>query len=277
MEQNIYKPIQCEVIDVFEESPTIKTIRLKPLEPFSFLAGQFISFTVPGIGEAPFTPSSSPFEKNYMEVTVMKTGKVTAAIHQIKKADIVGIRGPYGKPYPMEKFADKNILLVGGGVGLAPLRALFYALIETLDNYKSIVFCLGARSPVDFIFKKEVFETWLSESWLSSYKKISFRITADKKDETWKYNEGVVTKILDNLPFVPENAVVCGPPVMMKFTTLKLLDVGYKPEEIYLSMERKMYCAIGQCRHCLLGDKFVCKDGPVFTYEEIKNQPKIWA
>lgn len=275
--ENIYNPIKCEVVDVFEESQTIKTVRLKPLDNFSFQAGQFISFTVPGVGEAPFTPSSSPFEKNYIDVTIMKTGKVTAAIHNLKKGDTAGIRGPYGKPYPLEKFANKNILLVGGGVGLAPLRALFYALIEKLENYKSIVFCCGAKSPADFIFKKEVFETWLSETWLSSKKKISFRITVDKKDAQWKYSEGVVTKTLDGLPFSPENAVVCGPPVMMKFTTLKLLDVGYKPQEIYLSMERKMYCAIGQCRHCLIGDKFVCKDGPVFTYEEIKDQPKIWA
>lgn len=275
--ENIYNPIKCEVIDVFEESQTIKTVRLKPMGNFSFQAGQFISFTVPGVGEAPFTPSSSPLEKNYIDVTIMKTGKVTAAIHNLEKGDTAGIRGPYGKPYPLEKFANKNILLVGGGVGLAPLRALFYALIEKLENYKSIVFCCGAKSPSDFIFKKEVFETWLSETWLSSKKKISFRITVDKKDAQWKYSEGVVTKILDGLPFSPENAVVCGPPVMMKFTTLKLLDVGYKPQEIYLSMERKMYCAIGQCRHCLIGEKFVCKDGPVFTYEEIKDQPKIWA
>ena len=275
--ENIYKPIKCEVTDVFKESATIKTVRLAPVEQFSFRAGQFISFTVPGVGEAPFTPSSSPYEKNYLDVTVMKTGRITGAIHELKKGDIVGIRGPYGKPYPLEKFNDKNILLVGGGVGLAPLRTLFYALLEMSENYKSIVFCCGAKTPDDFIFKQEIFETWLSEEWLSSRGQICFRITVDKKEAGWKYDDGVVTRTLDGLPCSPENAVVCGPPVMMKFTTLKLLEVGYKPENIYLSMERKMYCAIGQCRHCMIGDKFVCKDGPVFTYEEIKEQPKIWA
>lgn len=273
---NIYKPIKCEVVDVIEESPTIKTIRVKPEEEFTFQAGQFISLTVPGIGEAPFTPSSSPFEKNFIEVTVMKVGRVTEKIHQLKKGDIVGIRGPFGKPYPLDKFRGKEILLVGGGVGLAPLRALFLALLHTINDYKKVIFCCGARTPKDYIYKKQIFEEWQS---LCEKLPLSFRITVDKKDENWKYMEGVVTCTLDNLDMDVGNgvAVVCGPPVMMKFTTLKLLEIGFKENQIYLSMERKMYCGVGHCRHCLIGNLFVCKDGPVFTYEELKDKPNIWV
>ncbi|MCM8816551.1 MAG: FAD/NAD(P)-binding protein [Candidatus Omnitrophica bacterium] len=273
---NIYEPIKCEVERVIEESPTIKTIVLIPEREFVFQAGQFISFTVPGVGEAPFTPSSSPFVKEKMDVTVMKTGFVTSAIHKLKKGDIVGIRGPYGKPYPLENFVGKEILLVGGGVGLAPIRALFYSLIETIKNYKKIVFCCGAKTPADYIYKDQILGKWHD---LCKKLPISFRITVDKKDENWKYGEGLVTKTLDNLDMDISNsvAIVCGPPVMMKFTTLKLLDLGFKEKDIYLSMERKMYCAVGHCRHCLIGPYFVCKDGPVFTYDLIKNEPGLWA
>jgi len=276
MKENIYKPIKCEVLEVIEESPTIKTVVLKPEKQFDFLAGQFASLTVPGVGEAPFTPSSSPFEKKKLEFTVMKVGRVTEKIHQLKKGDIVGVRGPYGKPYPLEKFKDKEILLVGGGVGLAPIRALFLALVETYQNYKKIVFCCGAKTPSDYIYKNQLFGEWQK---LCEKIPLSFRITVDKKDENWKYKEGVVTITLDNLDMNIENsiAVVCGPPIMMKFTTLKLLEIGFKPEQIYLSMERKMYCGVGHCRHCLIGDLYVCKDGPVFTYEQLKDKPNIWV
>ncbi|MCM8829670.1 MAG: FAD/NAD(P)-binding protein [Candidatus Omnitrophica bacterium] len=276
MMENIYRPIRCEVMDVITESPTIKTVVVKPENGFSFLAGQFASLTIPGVGEAPFTPSSSPYDKEKLEFTVMRVGRVTDAIHKLKKGDIVGVRGPYGKPYPLDHYKGKEILLVGGGVGLAPLRALFLALIETISNYKRIVFCCGARTPADYIYKDMILDKWHN---LCEKYPLCFRITVDKKDESWKYGEGVVTKTLDGLDIDIKNsvAVVCGPPIMMKFTTLKLLEIGYKEAQIYLSMERKMYCAVGHCRHCLIGDVFVCKDGPVFTYDQIKDKPNIWV
>ena len=276
MNKNIYEPIRCTVTGVVTESPTIKTVLLEPEQEFSFLAGQFASLTVPGVGEAPFTPSSSPYDKQHLEFTVMKAGRVTAAIHELKKGDIVGIRGPYGKPYPLESYKGKEILLVGGGVGLAPLRALFFALMETVENYKKIVFCCGAKTPEDYIYKDKILDQW--HTFCDKYPVI-FRLTVDKKSPDWNYNEGVVTKTLDGLEIDIRNslAVVCGPPIMMKFTTLKLLEIGYADNQIYLSMERKMYCAVGHCRHCLIGDLFVCKDGPVFTYDQLKGKPNIWV
>ncbi len=273
---NIYEPIRCIVDNVIEESPAIKTVVLRTEKPFSFQAGQFISLTVPGVGEAPFTPSSSPFVGGKIDVTVMKTGLVTGAIHMLKKGDIVGIRGPYGKPYPLDRFAGKEILLVGGGVGLAPLRSLFLALLHTINSYKKIIFCCGAKTPADFIYKDQILKEWLK--YCERFP-LSFRITVDRKDENWKFMEGLVTTTLDNLDINISNsvAIVCGPPVMMRFTTLKLLDIGYADRDIYLSMERKMYCGVGHCRHCLIGPFFVCKDGPVFTYDLIKNEPGVWA
>ncbi len=276
MDKTIYTPIKCSVKEVIEESATIKTVVLETEEEFAFLAGQFASLTVPGVGEAPFTPSSSPYDKEKLEFTVMKTGRVTAEIHNLKKGDIVGVRGPYGKPYPLESYRDKEILLVGGGVGLAPMRALFLALMETVDNYRKIVFCCGSKTPADYIYKDQLFGTWQD---FCGRHPVHFRITADKGDSDWKHGEGVVTKTLDGLDVDIKNsvAVICGPPIMMKFSTLKLLEIGYEDPQIYLSMERKMYCGVGQCRHCLIGDLFVCKDGPVFTYDRIKGKPNIWV
>lgn len=276
MDKNIYEPVKCRVIEVITESPTIKTVILKPEKEFSFLAGQFASLTVPGVGEAPFTPSSSPYEKETLEFTVMKAGRVTAEIHNLKPGDTVGVRGPYGKPYPLDFYKGKEILLVGGGVGLAPLRALFFALMHTVKDYKRIVFCCGAKTPDDYIYKGKILDEWHP---LCDKLPLCFRITVDRKDEKWKYGEGVVTKTLDGLDVDIKNsvAVVCGPPIMMKFTTLKLLEIGYTDPQIYLSMERKMYCGVGQCRHCLIGDLFVCKDGPVFTYDKLKGKPNIWV
>jgi len=268
MNDNPYQPVRCVVEDLIRESPTIATVRLKPDVPFPFQAGQFVMMTVPGVGEAPFTPSSSPSVRERLEVTVMRAGRVTARIHRLAPGDIVGIRGPYGKPYPLERFRDAHIFLVGGGVGLAPLRSLFLRLVETADAYQSITFCLGARTPQDIIYKDQVFR-----QWQQICEKVCLRITVDRKDDGWKYQEGVVTTTLDHIQVDAAHsvAVVCGPPVMMKFTTLKLLDIGFSPGNIYLSMERKMYCGVGQCRHCLIGTKCVCQDGPVFTFEELRD------
>ncbi len=274
---NLYKPIKTKIAQVITETPNIKTFILKPEEKLEFKAGQFIQLTVPGVGEGPFTPSSSPYEKEQLEVTIMKVGRVTNALHKLKEGDIVGLRGPFGKEYPLSRFENRELLIVGGGVGLAPLRALFLSLTHQLDKYKKIIFCCGARTPEDFLYKKVVLGDWQT----SFTEKVSFRITVDQGDDTWKGNMGLVTTTLDGLDSEIENisdslAVVCGPPVMMKFVTLKLLDIGYKPPAIYLSMEKNMSCGIGKCGHCQMGKYLVCRDGPVFTYEQVMDLPAIW-
>ncbi|RKY87420.1 oxidoreductase, partial [candidate division KSB1 bacterium] len=190
--KNPYRPIETEVLDVITESPTIKTLKLKPKEQIIFETGQFIELTVPGVGEAPFTPSSNPAIKDTMDVTIMKVGKVTDEIHKLKKGDKVGLRGPYGKGYPLELFVGKEILVLGGGVGLAPLRSLLYALFERMKDFKKVYLRYGARTPKDIIYKKQI------EEW-SKREDIDFRITVDKGDESWKGHVGLVTTILDDM------------------------------------------------------------------------------
>ena len=270
---NPYEVLKADVLNVIEESPTIKTFHLKPEKPFEFVTGQFVELTVTGVGEAPFTPSSSHYEKEEMDVTIMKAGFVTEAVHKVKKGDVLGIRGPYGKGYPLDKFKGKDILILGGGVGLAPLRCLLLTLIHDIDDYKSITVCFGARSPEDMIYKNQ-FAGW------QKYDKIHLLRSVDEipKGQKWNEKVGVVTVLLDDIKINTKDAVaiVCGPPIMMKFGTFGLVDKGFKDENIYLSMEKKMYCGFGQCRHCVMGKYYACKDGPVFTYDIIKDEEKIW-
>jgi len=267
---NPYLPQESIIEEVIPETPTIKTFVLRPENGLKFSTGQFIELTVPGVGEAPFTPSSSPFQTEKVEITVMDVGHVTHRLHQMRQGDRVGIRGPYGRGYPLEEFYNKEVLVLGGGVGFAPLRSLLFTLLHDLSKYKRVVLCYGAKTPADIVYKG------LIPQWRE---KIEVLCSVDRADETWKEHEGVVTTLLDKFEIDIKNsvAVVCGPPVMMKFATFKLLDLGYRPEDIYLSMERKMYCGIGQCRHCMIGGLFVCKDGPVFTYSQVKELPDIWA
>lgn len=269
--KNIYKPLRAKLTEVIEESPLIKTFVLIPEEKFSFNTGQFIELAVDGIGEAPFTPSSSPLISDRMEVTVMKTGYVTEYMHNLKPGAYMGIRGPYGRGYPVEKFLGKEVLILGGGCGLAPIRSLLYALENVKDNLQRVILCYGSKTPADCIYKP-LFNR------LNSIEKFEALRSVDKSDESWDGPVGVVTNLLSKIRINVKQsvAVVCGPPVMMKFGTIRLLEMGYSDDQIYLSMEKNMSCGLGKCGHCMMGKYFVCKDGPVFTYGEIKDQPEIW-
>ena len=270
--ENPYRPIEAKVLEVRTETPTIKTIKFKPVEPISFETGQFVEITIPGLGEAPFTPSSRPDVKDTMEVTVMKVGKVTEKIHELKVGDTIGVRGPFGNGYPMDHFKGKELLIVGGGCGLAPIRSLVYEVFSRLSDFKKVFYRGGCKTPSEFLYKKEI------DGWIKK-KDINIKLTVDKGDNGWDGNVGVVTTILDgiNMDFSKGIAVVCGPPIAMKFSTQKLLSLGFKDENIYLSMEKNMSCGIGKCGHCRIGTYYACKDGPVFTYDKIKNFHEIWA
>ena len=269
--KNIYQPIEANIEDIIIESPTIKTFVLRLKDDFEFKTGQFIELTLLGIGEAPFTPSSDPSVKEKIDITIMNVGRVTSLLHTVSKNITVGIRGPYGKGYPLDKFQDKDILIVGGGVGLAPLRSLLFTLFGEIDKYNKVVLRYGARTPNDIIYKQSI-PVW------AKMKKVNVVTTVDVGDSTWKGNVGLVTTILKDLPVDMKKAIsiVCGPPIMMKFVTLKLLDLGFQPKDIYLSMEKNMSCGLGKCGHCRIGKYYVCKDGPVFTYEDLKDMPDIW-
>lgn len=268
---NIYKPIEARLTDVIEESPLIKTFVLIPEKEFSFKTGQFIELSVDGIGEAPFTPSSSPLITDRLEVTVMKTGYVTEYMHLLKADVKMGIRGPYGRGYPIEDFYGKAVLIIGGGCGLAPIRSLLYTLESIKDKLEKVILCYGSKTPADCIYKP-LFNR------LNKIEKFEAYRTVDKPDDEWKESVGVVTTLLNRIKINIETtvAVVCGPPVMMKFGTIRLLEMGFTDDQIYLSMEKNMSCGLGKCGHCMMGEFFVCKDGPVFTYKEIKHNPEIW-
>jgi NAD(P)H-flavin reductase len=270
-EKNIYKPVMAKLTEVIEESPLIKTFVLIPEKEFSFRTGQFIELSVDGIGEAPFTPSSSPLITEKLEVTVMKTGYVTEHMHKLKPGINMGIRGPFGRGYPVEMFYGKEVLILGGGCGLAPIRSLLYALEGVKDKLKKVILCYGSKTPADCIYKP-LFDRLNKTEKFEAYR------TVDRADEEWDGSVGVVTTLLNKIKITIDEsvAIVCGPPVMMKFGTIRLLEMGYKDEQIYLSMEKNMSCGLGKCGHCMMGEFFVCKDGPVFTYNELKGTPDIW-
>lgn len=271
MKKNIYQPVEAIILEIIQETPAIKTFVLKPESNFSFQTGQFIELTVPGLGEAPFTPSSSPAIKDRMDVTIMQAGTVTKRLHNMQIGDKVGVRGPYGKGYPLEDFKGKDILIVGGGVGLAPLRSLLFSLFADIDNYNRIILCYGARTPSDIIYK-ELLPQW------SAINKVSVVTTVDIGEPSWQGNVGLVTAILKGLSLDVNNAVsiVCGPQIMMKFVAIKLLDLKLSPQNIYLSMEKNMSCGLGKCGHCRIGKFYVCRDGPVFSYEQLKGLYDVW-
>lgn len=274
MTQAPYMPIPAKIEAIVEETPNIKTFTVRPEQPIPFQAGQFMELTVPGLGEAPFTPSSSPAVSDHMEITIMRVGKVTECLHSLSPGAEVGIRGPLGQPYPLEDFHGREVLIVGGGVGLAPLRALLFALFEEMDRYKKIIVRYGARTPSDLVYRDALSEAWGKGDALD------LMVTVDKGDETWTGHEGVVTTILEEAKLTSDVkngvAVVCGPPIMMRFATLSLLELGYAKKNIYLSMEKNMSCGVGKCGHCRLGPYYACKDGPVFSYDKIESLPKIW-
>ncbi len=270
--RNPYEFVPTDVLDVVAETPTIRTLVLKPALPISFKAGQFVTVAIPGVGEGPFTPSSRPSVHDIIHVSIMKTGRVTQKIHQLNKGDRIAVRGPFGNGYPMDEYKGKEILVLGGGCGFAPLRSLMYSFFERSGQFKKLYFRGGCRTAKDLLYKSEMTEDWAKR------KDLNMRLTVDVGDDDWKGNVGVVTTILDDvdMDYKQAVAVVCGPPIMMKFGTFKLLEMGFSEERIFLSMEKNMSCAVGKCGHCRVGTFYACKHGPVFKYQQIKDVPEIW-
>jgi NAD(P)H-flavin reductase len=270
----LYMPIPATIERITAETPDIKTYTIRPDEPIPFKAGQFVELAVPGIGEAPFTPSSSPRISDHMEITIMRTGRVTDWLDTMEVGGEVGVRGPMGRAYPIDDFHGREILIVGGGCGVGPLRSLLLALVEDLDKYARIIVRYGARTPDSIVFRDAQMHGWNQGGALD------VMLTVDEGNPGWDGHVGMITSIMteDYLDCHADDgvAVMCGPPVMMKYGTETLLARGYRPENIYLSLERNMSCGVGQCGHCRLGRYYVCKDGPVFSYDEIQNNPRLW-
>jgi len=268
---NPYLPVATELADVIDETPTIKTLVVAPAEPMKFTAGQFVQLTLPGVGEAPFTPSSSPNTPERVAITILRTGTVTDRLHACSPGQMLGLRGPFGKGYPMDKLDGKEVLVVGGGVGLAPLRALILALLDDLGRIKRLSIKYGARCTEELLYTDQ-HEQWAEKD------KVDFTCTIDRPQEGWSGRTGVVTTLLKDVDIDKGNSCVfvCGPSIMLRFTTLALLEEGFQPDQIYLSMNRRMSCGMGLCGRCNIGPYYLCKDGPDMNYALIKDYPNAF-
>ena len=245
-------------------------LQLKENPGFSFLPGQFSMVGIPGVGEAPISFSSDPGEKDKFEHTIRAVGRVTQTMAQRKEGDRLQIRGPYGRGWPLEEARGKNILVVAGGIGLAPLRGFLLQVWKNRNDFGKVVILYGARTPEDLLFKEELL-LWRKKP----NTKLLLTVDEIPSQIPWEENQGVVTTLFDRVEVPPDNtlALICGPEIMMRFVVVGLLQRGYAGSRLYLSLERRMKCGIGQCGHCQIGPKYVCRDGPVFSYREIRGFP----
>jgi len=274
--KNIYAPFPMEVKKIITEDPS-KTLRTYDLafvkeedkKNFQYMPGQFCEFSILGKGESPFGIASSPTEKDFLRFTVNRTGSVTDEIHYLQEGDVVGIRGPLGNWYPVDKFKGENIVIIGGGFAFTTLRSLLIYLLDHRIDYGDITMIYGARNPDLFIYKDEIAE-WEKRDDLTLH------LTIDKQVDGWDKNVGFVPTVTQEISPSPEKAwvVVCGPPIMIKFTLPVLIELAFPDERIYTSLERRMKCGIGKCGRCNIGSQYVCIDGPVFSFDEIKENPE---
>lgn len=254
---------------VGKETPDTYTLTLKPaslIGGFDFLPGQFNMLYAGGVGEVPISISGDPSRPDILVHTVRAVGNVSRAICNLPKGAYLGVRGPYGAPWPVEEAKGHDVLIVAGGVGLAPLRPAIYYFLNHRMDYGKVELIYGARTFQDLLFKHEL------AAWRGRYDFGVYR-TIDAAPETWRGTTGVVTRLIPRARYQTENtvALVCGPEIMMHFALLELQERGFAPEHIYISMERNMKCGIGLCGHCQWGPFFVCKDGPVFRYDKVKQ------
>jgi sulfhydrogenase subunit gamma (sulfur reductase) len=276
MSDNIYKPYLMEIENIIEETPDVRTFRLKfknsaDAEQFAFKAGQFGEYSVLGEGESTFCVASSPTRKGYIECTFRKAGRVTNSLANLEIGDTVGFRGPYGNTFPVEEWEGKNLLYIAGGIALPPMRCVIWNTVDLRDKYKDITIVYGARTVSDLVYKHELKE-WEERA------DIRLITTVDPGGQTpdWKGEIGFVPMVLEKLAPSSENtvAVLCGPPVMIKFTMPVLKKLGFQDKDIYTTLENRMKCGFGKCGRCNVGKVFVCKDGPVFSYEQILTLPE---
>ena len=273
--KNSYIPYKMRIARITEEAPLVQTYRLefadeKDAAGFSFKAGQFAEYGVPGEGESTFCIASSHTRQGYIECTFRSTGRVTKALANCEENDIITLRGPFGNIFPIEQWYGKNVVFVTGGIALPPLRCVIQALLDQREKFGEISIYYGARSVNDLVYKAEL-EEWKNRDDVRLF------VTVDPGGETpeWKGLVGFVPTILEQNPPKSDNAIaiLAGPPILIKMGMPILSKCGFPDNQIYTTLENRMKCGVGKCGHCTVGKTYVCKDGPVFTYEEVLKMP----
>lgn len=260
------------ITDIRQDTPDVKTFRVVGLDGkklFEHMPGQCAMVSIPGVGESMFSITSSPTNKEFMEFSIKKCGCVTEVIHALEVGAQITVRGPYGRNFPVEEdFKGKDLLFIAGGIGLAPLRSVINYVRHYRKNYGKVVIVYGARSKDDLVDIEEIRNEWKKEENCEVY------LTIDREQEGWDDHVGFVPAYVKELGLDNTmTAVLCGPPIMIKFTLQGLLDLGFSKERIYTTLELRMKCGIGKCGRCNVGDKFVCKDGPVFRMDQLDELP----
>ena len=273
MMQDPLIPSIATITDIRIDTPDVKTFRVVTLDgkkPFLHIPGQCAMLSIPGVGEALFSITSSPTNKEFMEFSIKKCGCVTDFLHSIEVGQQVTIRGPYGNGFPVDTaFAGKDLLFIAGGIGLAPLRSVINYCRHYRDRYGKIDIVYGSRSKDDLVDYQEIINEWCKEDGLNVH------LTIDREQEGWDGHVGFVPNFVKELGFdTNKTAIICGPPIMIKFTLAGLQELGFERTQVYTTMELKMKCGLGKCGRCNIGSKYVCKDGPVFRFDELDELPE---
>ena len=266
-------PMLGVVTAIRTDTPDIKTFRVEAVgggKCFEHKPGQCAMLSIPGVGEAMFSITSSPTLKEYQEFSIKKCGCVTDWLHAMDLDQQITIRGPYGKPFPVEdELLGKDLLFIAGGVGLAPLHSVINYVLDNRDKYGKVDIVYGSRSKEDLLDYEEI-----CASWMDPASKMDVHLTIDRPQDNWDGHVGFVPNYVKDLGFDPnKNVLVCGPPIMIKFVLQALTELGFEKTQIYTTMELRMKCGVGKCGRCNIGDKYVCKDGPGFRFDELGELP----
>lgn len=272
MRQDPLIPMLGEVTMIRTDTPDVKTFRVVGIDgskPFEHIPGQCAMLSIPGVGEALFSITSSPTESGYVDFSIKKCGCVTEWLHSMEVGQQVTIRGPYGNGFPVDSdLQGKDLLFIAGGIGLAPLHSVINYCRHYRDRYGKIDIVYGSRSMDDLVDFPEIINEWCKEDG------INVHLTIDNPQEGWDGHVGFVPNFVKELAFDTNKTVLmCGPPIMIKFTLAGLMELGFAREQVYTTMELRMKCALGKCGRCNIGDKYVCKDGPVFRFDQLDELP----
>lgn len=272
MTDSLYAPRMARLADIrpMTELEKLFVVEFPDGSCLGHQPGQFVMLSIPGVGEAPISVSSSPSRSNgHFELCIRRMGDVTGVLHRMKPGDVVGIRGPFGHGFPIEQMRGRDILFAPGGLGLAPLRSLINQVLDERNSFGRVIILYGAKRPAELLFRDEL-EEWAARN------DVEFHVTVDRGDETWTGNTGVITTLFPKITVDPHNtvAVTCGPPIMYRFVLREMLSKGIPETQIYLSLERRMKCGVGKCGHCQINHLYCCREGPVFTYAQIKDVPE---